>query len=453
MNYLKNVDELKKFLKIKDDRIGVTHYINNRSLLLPFTTTEPERAKFKRGFVGVIGELARALVNKELIEPINLKEFIVNLMDCVEIEEDDSAYLYKFLSEYLIEDQNTIKVVHPYLYQYVNPLESKESKGEKEVGIFARDVLLCNYNEFSEYFTDNKSKDVISKLVITNIPNLEDSIRETKYNKLIDFVGEVLRDDLEFLLKHKDFLMKNLPCIVSYYYFFYISQLTIKINKGSKANYNKVEELYYLLDWESINKSRSTLTKGYSFVKDEGKDLYLNINLLEHLNHIFGTKGAGFVELNNIYNNEENKEKILEALHKWIEIYRYNIGVESISNLENDYDKSVEVLKNSLNMGINKATRGRYYLSLEAIAKNGFVKKRGSYGYVLNIHQELLLLITAISIKDERIKLRDLFKEYEKRGIFLDRYSMEEVVELLDRLNLIEKKSDSGDGQYVKSIL
>ena len=65
----------------------------------------------------------------------------------------------------------------------------------------------------------------------------------------------------------------------------------------------------------------------------------------------------------------------------------------------------------------------------------------------------MLLMLTALCVKDNKIKLNQLFKEYEKRGIFLDKYSKEEVVNFLTKLNLIDKKSDSGDAQYVKPVI
>ena len=65
----------------------------------------------------------------------------------------------------------------------------------------------------------------------------------------------------------------------------------------------------------------------------------------------------------------------------------------------------------------------------------------------------MLLVITTLCVKDKKIKLNQLFKEYERRGLFFDRYSKNEIVKLLNELNLIDKKSDSGDAQYVKPIL
>ncbi|WP_418570651.1 DNA phosphorothioation-dependent restriction protein DptG [Ruminococcus sp.] len=35
---------------------------------------------------------------------------------------------------------------------------------------------------------------------------------------------------------------------------------------------------------------------------------------------------------------------------------------------------------------------------------------------MLNISQEFLLLITASVVKDDKMRINDLFKEYEKRG-------------------------------------
>ena len=51
------------------------------------------------------------------------------------------------------------------------------------------------------------------------------------------------------------------------------------------------------------------------------------------------------------------------------------------------------------------------------------------------------------------MRLNDVFKEFEHRGIFLDDLSKEQVADYYERLNLIEKKSDSGDAKYVKRIL
>lgn len=65
----------------------------------------------------------------------------------------------------------------------------------------------------------------------------------------------------------------------------------------------------------------------------------------------------------------------------------------------------------------------------------------------------MLLMLTTLCVKDKKIKINQLFREYEKRGVFFDRYSREEVKIFLNNLNLIDKKSDGGDAEYVRPVL
>lgn len=54
---------------------------------------------------------------------------------------------------------------------------------------------------------------------------------------------------------------------------------------------------------------------------------------------------------------------------------------------------------------------------------------------------------------DGKIRLAKLFDEFAKRGLLFDRESKKHIVELFEKMNVIEKRSDSGDAQYVKYIL
>ena len=73
---------------------------------------------------------------------------------------------------------------------------------------------------------------------------------------------------------------------------------------------------------------------------------------------------------------------------------------------------------------------------------------------MLNLSEETLIFLTKLSIKDQdQMRLKDVFKAFEKRGVFLDSASKEQVATYYEKLNLIEKKSDSGDAKYVKRIL
>ena len=82
------------------------------------------------------------------------------------------------------------------------------------------------------------------------------------------------------------------------------------------------------------------------------------------------------------------------------------------------------------------------------------MKNRKKSGLVLNLTERDVIFLTKICLRnEEKIRLVDLYKEYERRGLYLDNTSKEYLQEFFTKLNLIDKKSDSGDAQYVKRIL
>ena len=74
-------------------------------------------------------------------------------------------------------------------------------------------------------------------------------------------------------------------------------------------------------------------------------------------------------------------------------------------------------------------------------------------GQTLNITDDFLIFITKLAIKDNnRMRLVDVFKSFERKGVFFDEGTKETVVKFYERLNILEKKSDSGVVQYVKKV-
>ena len=177
-----------------------------------------------------------------------------------------------------------------------------------------------------------------------------------------------------------------------------------------------------------------------------------------------GVEGKLLFELNDEFNEygDEDKQECLKWLKKWIDDYLYVKDISTLSgnsridipeNVDNEFGDVVNLLSSTLYEGVDQAVRSRYSLNIREIAKLYFLKNRGVHGSILNLTQDMFLVITSLCIKEDKIKLNHLFGEYEKRGLFFDKYSKEKIVDLLNNLNLIDKKSDSGDAQYVKSIL
>jgi DNA phosphorothioation-dependent restriction protein DptG len=222
-----------------------------------------------------------------------------------------------------------------------------------------------------------------------------------------------------------------------------------------KQNNKNQHELYYILNWESASKKRKSYEIGYyKEIKSKSTQLLSQVYATEHLNFLFGVEGKTLNQLKIIFEDldETNQNKLAEVIRKWIKEYRENRELE-VLNTNNNYGELVLALINSIGDAIGDATKSRYRISFDEVGKKYFLKSRGSLSFVGNITKDFLLFLTTISVKDNRIKVKELFNRFEKRGIYLDRYSKKEALGFLNKLNVLDKKSDSGDAQYVKTIL
>lgn len=471
MDFEDNYKKLLKQMNVNYEKRSLKHTVGRNTPLFPFKTTSTKVATFTKGFYPILGEFSRLFLNKKLNYNYDLKSLIENIdknnEECFDVEEGTENYLVKLIEEYLFNEKGNLKILNPYLFLYLPLSEGSQLNAEREIALFLRDIFFINplNQNLLDFFNSKETNDLIIKLILNNIPNLETEQVSTKYYCLLNNIYHVFNEDMNFITEYKEYLMENIDKIFAYYYFFYISQLVLKLNRGFDDNL-EMDNLYYLLDWESVSKNRKTVDKGYNLLKDKSYSLFSQAVLIDQLNTLLGTNGLLKKDLLYYYNDLSVQEKnnFLIYLKKWICCYKWINNFDSFKKNEEDYleelPNNFKDLVNELYKDINSDVYGikprqKYTFSsnLRNVAKRYFLKKRGSYGYVLNMDRDMLLVITTLCVKDKKIKLNQLFKEYERRGLFFDRYSKNEIVKLLNELNLIDKKSDSGDAQYVKPIL
>lgn len=379
-------------------------------------------------------------------------------MSLVQIEdENDEGYLYEIIKEQIMNEDGSRNIFHYKLYNYIN-----SNKKEQKIAKFLYDIVFKNMDYFNEIYNEVQDEDVITKLILEGMDQADYLIdkrlnkNEDVYENKLTFITKLAYEDFKFLSTNKEFFLEYFERLVYFYYFYYLIQLCIKINKRFNVDYNKVEETYYLLDWEKAGKNRKSTLKGYKDIRSRGEDLWVNLNVIEHSNFLMGTENYNLVEIEEYFKSleEDKKKEYLETLKEWIKEYKICTQQE-YNDIELDFNILMNEIIKSVSVKLSEPGRGRrLFNNVEEIGKLYFLKSRGgSYGYMFNLTQETVLMLTAICVKEEKITLKALFEEYNKRGVFLDKESKELVVKFLEKLNLIDKKSDSGDAQYVKSIL
>ena len=462
--YFIDYDKISKTFAFKDPQANentLNHRANKEMRILPY---QANKSKIVIDLKGVVGALIRSISGKTLKE-FNKDDFIKAVVDCVAEFEDEAleAGFINIIKTTFINDEGNLVNFDISTMQYINSTSEDETYAE-----FLSDVLFDDElkNRMKDYFTPH-SNNAMTSLVLKALANLEsDESRKTKntYHSLLPFVREQFKNDIVFLMSNPDMFCSCFERVLEFYNVFYVSQLAMKLTELEKADYSQPTPIYYCMSWEKLSKNRRAYKYGYEKLKKSVDSLYSYSILLEMINNSKLNEKIGFNELYNIMAEDDDVEKQFEKLideyksrivdtnwedfkfeRKELDVEGYNRIYELVECIEYQF-----VNKNSSRRGAYDA----YAKRCKSFIENNFGKRRGILGYTLALNEDDVVLLTKLIINNnEKIKLSRVFEEFQNRGIFLDKDSKTKVIQLYEKLNLLEKKSDSGDAQYVKSSL
>lgn len=464
MDRFLNVEEIEDLLKSKKK-----HDVGRINDILPFLSKRTQA--IKGNFNNVLGEYVRIICGFKLnTKKIKTKDelffseypLVEQMIYEVECSDDDKFDLKLFLEQYLYNQEKGIKPTHPYLYNYVEmPQTNNNKKHERELNKYAQfiyDTTVIDEKSVSEIFNHQMSDDILSELILSKLDALEPRHTNSQFQPLLTTLSERYQEDLIYLSKYKEYFLHSFPLLTHFYTFMYICQLFLKFEEFDNADYTELSPLYFALEWESLSGRRESAgIRGFRPIKERSKNLFVHIHTISQLSHNRLNDGGRFMNYSELMryvdkDDSDSAEVFFKDLKEWITKYREWIGIEHKEEPES-LSEAFKVLFKSLQEGMSTAVCEKYGKNLEDLGATILLKNRGSLGQVLNMNHEMLLLLTAVCVKNERIPLNKLFNEYEKRGVTFDRYSKKEIIDLFDSLNIIDKKSDSGDAQYVKPIL
>jgi DNA phosphorothioation-dependent restriction protein DptG len=236
------------------------------------------------------------------------------------------------------------------------------------------------------------------------------------------------------------------------------------------------------MESETVSKNRDGYLRGWIHLEKRLGFIFAHANCLELLNYIKldGQPIGNYQEIKSKYDALDEIQKV-DLIHNINELERHYtdfIKELKISKLESYWDKYYKQLENDhkfqsisspiekviykfwfninyqfLNTKRNKPYKD-YSLWFIEFCKANFLKRRGRIGYTLKMDQEHLLFLTKLCIGVQpKIRLKTLWARLKMRGVNFDESSKMEIIKLFEKINLIDKKSDSGDAQYVRTIL
>lgn len=468
IDYSFDEELFKKNFNVKDDKPENTYRLNHTTdkcfKLFPYKATPKTASPIVSNMGECISEFFRNVL-EITSEPVEYNQLCEKLKENIDIEDDDVEMFNDIISSLFFKNGD-FYAYNIGLYPYQTIVDNKSSE---RIAEFLYCVLGLNNTdkENIKAAVEKYSFNVLERMVVDSIDtqNNEPKLKPEKYYPIINSIQEQFKADFAFMLSSSMTSVEDLANILSFYYFYYVSQTCLTLDQFGNGIRDKVQPLYFALDWEKVSKNRKCCEEGWAKLQNNISQMFSHAITLEIINQNKSTDMLDYIDFKSAAeSSEENDVKISGVIKRVEHVYVSYIGdCSKIKNLSdetgaNQTDAAIRHLFKCINTQFAETERKRasqfYSEKFSEFCKVRFIKNRKKSGLTLNLTERDIIFLTKLAIQhDDKIRLNDLYKEYEKRGVYLDSTSKGLLREFFTKLNLIDKKSDSGDAQYVKRIL
>lgn len=429
--------------------------------LVPFKTKVDKN--LYEDFSGVVGAFSR-LMSGTILKKGNIKtEVYENMRKKVEdVSDDDFNKLFSIIED-LYFDSDKLIPINTRALNYISSNITQQQIAEYLYSLFVEPNRLT---EYYKRMTVSEDSNILEKLLFESLSDNEDSdIVYQHADCFLPYVNEAFKKDYIVLTENRELYKTYINRFLAYYYMFYVTQLAVKLSRFENGNRDEIEKIFMTLTWEVVTKVRPGYEYGWKFVKDKLSHMFSHSVLMEMLAHNVDNKHMDYIEFYNTYVDTDMDQKIAQEIHGIIEKYKEWIPMdyenckytipEKKCYTSDAVRKLYETIDYQFIYGGRKSHYNGYNKKFIEFVQKNFGKSRGSMGYTLSLNENDLIMFTKIVLLqyDGRIKLSMLYKELENRGLLFDRESKKEITELFEKMDLLEKRSDSGDAQYVKYVL
>ncbi len=462
MSYRLSVDSFDSTFAVKADGSGLKNNQGKRFKLFPYNT----RSENPTSIDLIIGRYISRL-EKKSSKKVEIDDLIEKLKLETTIEPGREELFQQVIKQVFFDKDGRIRPISLKMIAHI----PCDDPGTCRIADYLVDVLgdesvLHSILNRASVRLDEQSsvleKYVASMLESTSVP--QDP--ETHYYRITNAVQRKFESDFEFILGARNRTRDHLAQLLEFYYFTYTAQTIMLLNRFMSGDRERCIPLFFSLNWEKTSLNRPCYTQGWRILQDALNKILAHAVVLEILNQTEEECGqVDYIRLNEYISSSQIEDhRIAEEISVLTDRYRNAISdCEEMTALkkpevsEGETAAEVSFLFESVKTQfeiVRNAPYNRYSAKFKEFCTSKFLKPRGRSGLILNLSEETLILLTKLSIKDQdKMRLNDVFTEFEARGVFLDYISKEHVMRYYEKLNLIEKKSDSGDAQYVKRIL
>lgn len=459
------------------------NFQTGKQKLLPFTLNPISGSVYDGtcGLNGVAGEFYR-IKTQANVKPIftsqDTEETLRKELDSkFKMPADDIERFIKVFNDVMFEN-DTLNVIDLSFFSFV-PMKYFDKAHEKDKRVNKYKSGQPKIADYYASIADNmevqfetKEKDLFCEVV--NECLQKDSFggtakRDSYY--VLPFIKSQFAEDVKWLLKQNNVIVRYLPLMLYFYASYSLMQTLMFMNKKNwNCSIEKPCSVTFMLSSERVSEGQAAVKRGWSAI-DHLPETFLNklsayAQTLDILNSMFEDKEElmTFQEILKRFSemdfNEEAKE-ICESVLNTYQDYKYDLldgrdtephPIAAKKDIDiSSYEEFVNLLLDRC-LTYQSKDYPRMKVALYSLVNIKLFEKRRDYS-VLVLDDEMLLFLVAMMAKDDRIRMEDLYKRFLDYGIEFSFQTKNAISDYLLKFNLLERKSDSGEAQYVRVVL
>lgn len=444
--------------------------------ILPFSSNPSSAVDRGAGIEGPTGLFFRILGNESVTAIENTQEaqhtIETYLRDHIHMEDGQISTFIKIMNDILFFN-GSINVTDTSFLKYLPLVPNDENLTEKtkkkyRSGQTKLAHLLYSISKGDIKYSERDSKNLFTRVIrqalSTGDSGFGEGTKSTEKYYTLPYVSKSFKEDLEWLLSlDPTVVIRQIHLLLHFYVCYELLQSVSKLSYR-RQNTNEQEYFYFILHSEKASVSHDAVRNWKDkFPKGILDKIFGHSQSLDILNSVLGGSVGFYKEVMDTLSQtpfEVNKEACEELLNiyqtekrKVFDTRSSESGsIEEIDTSVSSYEEflhKMEILCTGLQSpSYNSRMRKKF---IDVLSIRFLQLRRGNY--VLSLDNEMLLFLIAMVTKSKRIKVEEMYKRFKDYGIVFNLGTRNAIEAYLLKLNLLDRKSDSGEAQYVKIVL
>ncbi len=453
--------------------------------VLPFNSHPSQSGFDKRSSLqGTTGEFFRRLEN-DGAEPI--EDFETSVIQPVQrylqthktMTDDKIKKFCHLLRDTLCVNGN-LNITDAFFLKYLPAVPNDENisdkdrkkykDGQAKLAAYLYSCLGNKNYSLVEEGQENLFYSILKQAISDNFKTRREKVDSGYY--ILPFIQESFRSDFEWLLsKGMAVVVKHVHLFLHFYACYALTQAMAMLSAKHWTTNNRPVPFFFVLNTERVSINHDAVLRGWNHVlpKSVLDSLYGRHQALDIANSVLGGKVGFYPEVLDKLSEtpfEENRKNLQILLNRYKEDKIQQLSSRHTEKDQTEY-KNIDTSVNSYEEFLEKLEKlcttlqsvsyiPRIRKKIVDIMSCRFLKK-GRGHYILSLDKEMLTFLVALMTKDvpknRNMKLELVYKRFNSYGIHFNRGTRQEIENYLLKLNILIRKSDSGEAQYVKSLL